>query len=207
MIKAEVNITGTVRRSASIRTDRSNHPYVSFLMSVSIPDGSSTKDIHVFVSLPQAQQSDLALYTEDRRVTVSGTMDIRRKDGGLGFYLTARLVTVENVPTLDAISGTLSFRGYLKKENIFEERTSKNGRPYLLFSAYSSEKVGNDFANTWVTFLRFPAKNATIESVKPECLRPHAHVDITGDLRISFYKDAPSLSCIVKEMAEYINNS
>ena len=207
MIKAEVNITGTVRRSASIRTDRNNQPYVSFLMSVSLADGTGTKDISVFVSLLQAQQSDLSLYTEGRRVTVSGTMDIRRKDDALSFYLTARLVTVENVPALDTISGTLSFRGYLKKENIFEERTSKNGRPYLLFSAYSSEKVGDGFVSTWVTFMRFPEKNATIESITPDWLRPRAHVDITGDLRISFYKDAPSLSCIVREMTEHINNS
>ena len=207
MIKAEVTITGTVRRSASIRTDRNNQPYVSFLMSVSLADGTGTKDISVFVSLPQAQQSDLSLYTEGQRVSASGTMDIRRKDDALSFYLTARLVTVENVPTLDAISGTLSFRGYLKKENIFEERTSKNGRPYLLFSAYSSEKVGDGFVSTWVTFMRFPEKNATIESIIPEWLRPRAHVDITGDLRISFYKDAPNLSCIVREMTEHINNS
>ena len=207
MIKAEVTITGTVRRSASIRTDRNNLPYVSFLMSVSMADGTGTKDISVFVSLPQAQQSDLSLYTEGQRVTASGTMDIRRKDDALSFYLTARLVTVENVSALDAISGTLSFRGYLKKENIFEERTSKNGRPYLLFSAYSSEKVGDSFVSTWVTFMRFPEKNATIESIIPEWLRPRAHVDITGDLRISFYKDAPSLSCIVREMTEHINNS
>lgn len=207
MIKAEVTITGTVRRSASIRTDRNNQPYVSFLMSVSLADGTGTKDISVFVSLPQAQQSDLSLYTEGQRVSASGTMDIRRKDDALSFYLTARLVTVENFPTLDAISGTLSFRGYLKKENIFEERTSKNGHPYLLFSAYSSEKVGDGFVSTWVTFMRFPEKNATIESIIPEWLRPRAHVDITGDLRISFYKDAPSLSCIVREMTEHINNS
>lgn len=207
MIKAEVTITGTVRRSASIRTDRNNLPYVSFLMSVSLANGTGTKDISVFVSLPQTQQSDLSLYTEGQRVSASGTMDIRRKDDALSFYLTARLVTVENVPALDAISGTLSFRGYLKKENIFEERTSKNGRPYLLFSAYSSEKVGDSFISTWVTFMRFPEKNATIESIIPEWLRPRAHVDITGDLRISFYKDAPSLSCIVREMTEHINNS
>ena len=207
MIKAEVTITGTVQRSASIRTDRNNQPYVSFLMSVSMADGTGTKDISVFVSLPQAQQSDLSLYTEGQRITASGTMDIRRKNDALSFYLTARLVTVDNVPALDAISGTLSFRGYLKKENIFEERTSKNGRPYLLFSAYSSEKVGDSFVSTWVTFMRFPEKNATIESIIPEWLRPRAHVDITGDLRIYFYKDAPSLSCIVREMTEHINNS
>ena len=85
MIKAEVTITGTVRRSASIRTDRNNQPYVSFLMSVSLADGTGTKDISVFVSLPQAHQCDLSLYTEGQRVTASGTMDIRRKDAALSF--------------------------------------------------------------------------------------------------------------------------
>ena len=111
------------------------------------------------------------------------------------------------MPAWDAISGTLSFRGYLKKENIFDERTSKNGRPYLLFSAYSSEKVGDNFVSTWVTFMRFPEKNATVESIKPDWLRPRADVDSSGDLRITFDKESPSLSCIVREMTEHINNS
>ena len=42
MIKAEVNLTGIVRRSSAIRTDRNNQPYVSFVMSVSLGDDSGT---------------------------------------------------------------------------------------------------------------------------------------------------------------------
>ena len=208
MIRAEVNVIGTIKRSAGIRTDRNNIPYLSFPITVSLTDKTGTVNtIDVYVSLPNAQQSDLALFTENIRVAVSGTMDIRKKDDHLAFYLPARSVSLDGVAALDAVSGTMTFRGHLKKENIFDERTTKNGRPYLLFSAYSAEKVGTGFVSTWVTFMRFPEKEATIESVRPDWFAPRAHLDITGDLRLSFYKGTPSLSCIVREMSEHINNS
>ena len=38
MIKAEVNLTGTVKRNTGIRTDRNNNPYLSLIMTVCLPD-------------------------------------------------------------------------------------------------------------------------------------------------------------------------
>ena len=205
MIKAEVNVTGTVKRNTGIRTDRNNDPYLSLIVTECLPDAKQTNhSIDVFVSLPNAHQEDVYTYTEGSRLTVNGSMDFRKKEEELQFYLTGNLVSIENVTDLDAIGGTMTFRGHLKKENVYEQKTDKNGHPYIVFSAYSSEKVGESFVSTWVNFMRFPEKDADISSILPDWMRPKSHVDITGDLQVSSYGGAVRLSCRVKDMQEHV---
>ena len=205
MIKAEVTMTGTISRSAVVRTDKNNHPFLSLLTTVQLKDEKqSTKNIDVFVSYPNGQQSDIALFVEGKRVQLSGTMDIRKKNDQLVFYLTASNLTTDNVNDLDAIAGTMQFRGHLKKENVYEEKKDKNGNAYLVFSAYSAEKVGEEFVSTWVSFMRFPEKDADIESIKPAWMTSKAHVTISGDMQITSYDGALRLACRVKDMNEYV---
>ena len=205
MIKAEVNVTGTVKRNAGIRTDRNNNPYLSLLLTVCLPDAKQTNhSIDVFVSLPNARQEDVYTYTEGSRLTVNGSMDFRKKEEELQFYLTGNLVSIENVTDLDAIGGTMTFRGHLKKENVYEQKTDKNGQPYIVFSAYSSEKVGESVVSTWVNFMRFPEKDADISSILPDWMRPKSHVDITGDLQVSSYGGTVRLSCRVRDIQEHV---
>ena len=206
MIKAEANVTGTIKRSASIRTDKNNNPYLSFVMTVVLTDAKATnKSIDVFVSLPKAKQDEAQSYVEGLRVTVNGNLDIRKKENNLNFYLTGNTVTTQEVAELDTISGSLSFRGYLKKENIYQQKADKNGHPFIVFSAYSLEKNGEEYLSTWVNFMRFPEKDAEVESIIPEWMRPKAHVDITGDLQVSSYNGVVRLSSRVKDMTEHIN--
>ena len=205
MIKAEVTMTGTISRSAVVRTDKNNNPFLSLLTTVQLKDEKqSTKNIDVFVSYPNGQQSDIALFVEGKRVQLSGTMDIRKKNDQLVFYLTASNLTTDNVNDLDAIAGTMQFRGHLKKENVYEEKKDKNGNAYLVFSAYSAEKVGEEFVSTWVSFMRFPEKDADIESIKPAWMTSKAHVTISGDMQITSYDGALRLACRVKDMNEYV---
>ena len=205
MIKAEVNVTGTVKRNTGIRTDRNNDPYLSLIVTECLPDAKQTNhSIDVFVSLPNAHQEDVYTYTEGSRLTVNGSMDFRKKEEELQFYLTGNLVSIENVTDLDAIGGTMTFRGHLKKENVYEQKTDKNGHPYIVFSAYSSEKVGESFVSTWVNFMRFPEKDADISSILPDWMRPKSHVDITGDLQVSSYGGTVRLSCRVRDIQEHV---
>ena len=140
----------------------------------------------------------------NHRLTVNGSMDFRKKEEELQFYLTGNLVSIENVTDLDAIGGTMTFRGHLKKENVYEQKTDKNGYPYIVFSAYSSEKVGESFVSTWVNFMRFPEKDADISSILPDWMRPKSHVDITGDLQVSSYGGTVRLSCRVRDIQEHV---
>lgn len=79
MIKAEANVIGTIKRSANIRTDKNNNPYLSFVMTVVLTDAKTTsKSIDVFVSLPNAKQDEAQAYVEGLRVAVNGNLDIRK---------------------------------------------------------------------------------------------------------------------------------
>ena len=206
MIKAEANVTGTIKRSASIRTDKNNNPYLSFVMTVVLTDAKATnKSIDVFVSIPNAKQDEAQSYVEGLRVTVNGNLDIRKKENNLNFYLTGNTITTQGVAELDTISGSLSFRGYLKKDNLYQQKADKNGHPFIVFSAYSLEKNGEEYLSTWVNFMRFPEKGAEVESIIPEWMHPKAHVDITGDLQVSSYNGVVRLSSRVKDMTEHIN--
>ena len=206
MIKAEANVIGTIKRSASIRTDKNSNPYLSFIMAVNLPDAKvNTKSIDVFVSFPNVTQDEAHSYIEGLRVAVNGNLDIRKKGEELNFYLTGKEVSTQDVATLDTITGTISFRGYLKKENIYEQKTDKNGNPFIVFSAYSLEKNSQEFVSTWINCMRFPEKGATIDSIIPEWLHAKAHIDVDGDLQLSSYNGIVRISCRVKDMKEHIN--
>ena len=173
MIRADVNMTGTIKRSATTRTDKNEKPYLSFVVNVKLPDAKGKgRDLDVLVTFQGGKKSDLSLLAEKQRVTVQGTLDIRKKGEDLAFYLT--------------------------------EKSDRNGNPYLLFSAYSSEKVGDNFVSTWVRFLRFPEKGAGIETIKPEWMQPRCRVSIDGELQLASYDKQVRLSCRVSDMKEFI---
>ena len=174
-------------------------------MKVNLPDekgGEAALD--VLVNLRGGKKSDINHYSEGRRVTVQGVLDIRKKEENLAFYLTANKVAVKDVSEQDSITGELHFRGRLKNDNIYEEKNDRKGNPYLLFSAYSSEKVKENFVSTWVRFLRFPEKDADIDTIKPDWMRPKAKVCIDGDLQLSVYDRQVRLSCRITDMKEYV---
>ena len=99
MIRADVNMTGTIKRSATTRTDKNEKPYLSFVVNVKLPDAKGKgRDLDVLVTFQGGKKSDLSLFMEKQRVTVQGTLDIRKKGEDLAFYLTASKVTVKNVP-------------------------------------------------------------------------------------------------------------
>ncbi len=205
MIKAEANVVGTIKRCATVCTDKSGNPYLSFIMAVVLPDTKSgTKSIDIFVSLPNTQQEEAQSYVEGIRIAVSGNMDIRKRNEELCFYLTGNSVEPQNVSERDTISGTMTFRGYLKKDNPYEQKTDKNGHPFIVFSAYSIEKVGEVFVSTWVNFMRFPEKGCGIETIVPDWLHSKAHVNITGELQVSAYNGIVRLSCRVKDISEHV---
>lgn len=158
MIRAKVNITGTITKEAVVRTDKNHKSYLSFILTVRLSDPKiSQKEVNIFVAMYNGKQEDLSILTIGKQVVVSGEMDIHKKED-FSFYLNAEKYEVQQLQSVDAISGSLIFRGRLKNDNIYEEKNDKNGNPYLIFSAYSSEKHGEEFFSTWVNFMRFPEK-------------------------------------------------
>ena len=209
MIKAEVKMVGTVKRSAAMRTDKNNNPYLSFVMTIGILDTKNNvrKDMDVLVSMQNARKNDLALYSEGRRVVAQGKLDIRKKGEDYAFYLTATKLSANEVPEQDEVTGGMRFRGRLKNNDVIEVKEDRKGNYYFVFSAYSTEKVGDDFVSIWVRFIRFPAKGEDIDDIKPDWMQPKARVNVTGDLEISVYNNIFRFTCIVKSMEEYVKET
>lgn len=208
MIKAEVNLVGTVKRGATMREDKNKKSYLSFVMAVNVTDGNGNrKDMEIHVMYYNAKKSDLPLYDENRRIVAQGTLDIHKKGEDYNFYLSAKKLSVKDVSDEDAIVGELQFRGRLKNDDIMEEKIDKNGNPYIVFSAFSAEKVGDKFVSTWVRFMRFHAKGAGVETIKPDWMRPKAHLTVTGDLQVYVYNNVFRFTCIVKGMEEYVKEN
>lgn len=208
MIKAEVNLVGTVKRGATMREDKNKKSYLSFVMAVNVTDGNeNSKDMEIHVMYYNAKKSDLSLYVENRRIVAQGTLDIHKKGEDHNFYLSAKKLSVKDVSDEDTIIGELQFSGRLKNDDIMEEKSDKNGNPYIVFSAFSSEKVGDKFVSIWVRFMRFPAKEAGVETIKPDWMRPKAHLTVTGDLQVSVYNNVFRFTCIVKGMEEYVKEN
>ena len=209
MIKAEVKMVGTVKRSAAMRTDKDNNPYLSFVMTVSITDAKSksSKDMDVLVSMTKAKKNDAALYTEGRRVVAQGKLDIRKKGEEYAFYLTASQLSAKDVPEQDEVAGEMQFRGRLKNNDVIEVKEDRKGNYYFVFSAYSTEKVGDDFVSIWVRFIRFPAKGEDIDDIKPDWMQPKERVSVTGDLEISVYNNIFRFTCIVRSLEEYVKET
>ena len=184
MIKAEVNLVGTVKRGATMREDKNKKSYLSFVMAVNVTDGNgNSKDMEIHVMYYNAKKSDLPLYDENRRIVAQGTLDIHKKGEDYIFYLSAKKLSVKDVSDEDAIVGELQFRGRLKNDDIMEEKSDKNGNPYIVFSAFSAEKVGDKFVSIWV------------------------HLTATGDLQVSIYNNVFRFTCIVKSMEEYVKEN
>ena len=94
----------------------------------------------------------------------------------------------------DAITGTMEFRGTIGKQ--VEVKTDKKGKPYTLFSAYSSEKDGDNYAYTWIRFMQF-------DTTKADWVQAKAGINAKGDLQVGAYNDRLDLTCRVTELSPW----
>lgn len=201
MIKVDATIVGKVKRGATLRTDKDGKNYLSYVVHVNVPSGDKkNKVMEVIMSNHDTSSS----YKEGSKILATGTLDIRKKGEDYAFYLAAEKVTDKDVPAVDAVSGVLHFRGRLKNEDVCETKEDKSGKPYLLFPAYSSEKIGDTFVSTWVRFLYFPSKDAVSGTLQPDWMKPKGRFTATGTFEVSVYKDDFRFSSVVKEMEEYV---
>ena len=75
-------------------------------------------------------------------------------------------------------------------------KNDKKGKTFLMFSAFSAEKIGEEFAFTWVRFVRFSEE-------KEEWLQSKAAIEAKGELEISAYNDRLNLGCKVAKLSQW----
>ena len=64
------------------------------------------------------------------------------------------------------------------------------------FANMMIEKIGEEFAFTWVRFVRFVEE-------KEEWLQPKATIEAKGELEISVYNERLNLGCKVAELSQW----
>lgn len=191
MLKSEVCVNGLVTRSAVAKTNSEGLSFITFGLRVDIPSHEGTSMV-LDMSVSR-DGDDLCGIVNGSRIEVKGTLTFRKRGDKLYLNLHASELNLSPASSTDMISGTLSFRGTIGKN--VESKTDKNGKPYLLFSAFSSERINDTFEYTWVRFVFF-GENTII--------KPQGKIEATGELELSVYKDKLNISCRTTEVKEWI---
>lgn len=193
MIKCNVKVCGIINRAASVKQTVDGKNFVAFGMSVEVP---STKGDAVSVKISVAADSaDAAALTQGRRVAVDGMLKIKgAAEKKTYFNLSAENIALDPVAE-SGISGEMEFRGVVCKD--IKTPTDKKGNRFLRFSAYSTDKVGDEFFSVFVRFVSF---NEAI----PSFIVPKAKIEAKGELRISTFNGNLDLNCKAVELKEYV---
>lgn len=192
MIKCNVKVCGIVNRAASVKQTADGKSFVAFGLSVAVP---ATKGDAVTINISvAADNADAASLIEGRRVAIDGVLKIKGVPEKRQ-YFNLSAVNIELDPVAESgIGGEMEFRGTLCKDIVTP--TDKNGNRFLRFSAYSTDKVGDEFHSVFVRFVRFS------EAMEP-FLVPKGKIEAKGELRITSFNGNLDFSCKITELTEY----
>lgn len=188
MIKAKATINGTVSKAVSLRQDKDGRQMAQFSIRLAVPgsrEDMSGKDVFVSVSYP-ADGFDANRVVTGTRIEASGTLTFKKSGDNLYLNFLADNIIFNPAGEQDSIEGTLEFKGTVGKN--VEVKTDRKDRPYVSFSAFSSEKVKDNFEFIWVRFIRF-------DYTKEPFIQPKAKIQATGKLSITAYQGRLSLDC------------
>lgn len=193
MIKCNVKVCGIISRTASVKQTADGKSFVAFGLSVDVP---STKGDAVPVNISvAAENADVTALTQGRRISIEGVLKIKgAAEKKTYFNLSADKIEFDPVAE-SGIVGEMEFRGVVCKD--IKTPTDKKGNRYLRFSAYSTDKVGEDFFSVFVRFVSF---NEAI----PSFVVPKAKIEAKGELRISTFNGNLDLNCKAVELKEYV---
>lgn len=193
MIKCDVEVCAKITSTAVEKTDAENKKFIVFGVQLPIKGrDESSKMLDISVSA-DGDSNDLNTYSEGRRVHVAGSMTIYKKEGKVYFSLRSKdKPKIVNFTDSDKIEGNMSFLGKTSKKEI-EEHEDKNKNPYKSFSAFSSNKNGDNYEYIWVRFLYFRPKEDNI-------LMPSTYIKVNGVLQLGVFKDEISIDCRVAEI-------
>ena len=195
MIKCNVTINGVVSKAASCRTNHEGKPFVTFALQVVIPANNGINQTLEISAIKDGTLIEAGVPAAGSRVEVTGTLTLRKRGDNLYFNLSATGINQTVSSQQDSIRGTMDFRGKVGKT--IDEKTSKNGKPYLQFSAFSTEKVSDGFEYTWIRFIGF-------DQEREAWLQTSTLIQAKGELELSVYNDKLNVSCRIEEMAAYV---
>ena len=192
MIKCNVSVCGTVSKAAVVRNGKDGMPFTTYSVDVVV---AAKSGINKTVMVSCIMDGDCAeAIVVGNRIDVKGVLTFKKKDDNLFFNLKGVEVSQPATESKDGIVGDMEFKGKVGKD--IDMKKDKNGKAFLMFSAFSAEKIGEEFAFTWVRFVRFSEE-------KEEWLQSKAAIEAKGELEISVYNDRLNLGCKVAELNQW----
>ena len=195
MIKCNVTVCGTIGRIPVVRAGREGKQFTTFGVNVQIPvKNAANKLVEVSVIQDGGLNTETSGLTIGTRVEVVGVLTFKKRGEALYLNLNVASITQVGAEKPDSIQGDMHFRGKLGKT--IEMKQDKKGNAYLAFSAFSAEKVGEEFAFTWVRFVRFAPD-------REDWLVEKANIEAKGQLELSVYNDKLNIGCRLSELAKW----
>ena len=194
MIKCKVTVCGTIIRSAQTRNNKDGKAFLAFGVSVEIPAKAGINKTFEISVAKDGDMDELNSLTSGTRIEVAGVLTFHKKDDTIFMNMSATGVNTLNAGTEDSMKGEIEFRGTVG--NKIEEKTDKKGNPYLVFSAFSSEKDGEGYSFIWVRFMQFGQG-------KPEWMHGKCGIDATGEFHLSVYNNSLDLKCRVAKLTKW----
>ena len=157
MIKCEVTLCGILSRVATVRTNKDGKSYASLAVKVNIPERNGTGiTAEVFITKEGEVTEELSAMRVGMRIQVQGELTFKKRGEMLYLNMNAKSIDMNPSMSNDEISGEMTFGGKIGKE--VESKVDKKGNPYIVFSAFSTEKAGEDFNYTWVRCVQFSSE-------------------------------------------------
>ena len=172
MIKCNVSVCGTVSKAAVVRNGKDGMPFTTYSMDVVVPAKSGINKTVIVSCIMDGDDAEGIVV--GNRIELKGVLTFKKKDDNLYFNLKVSEVNLSPVSE--------------SKDGI--------GKAFLMFSAFSAEKIGEEFAFTWVRFVRFSEE-------REEWLQSKATIEAKGELEISVYNDRLNLGCKVAELNQW----
>ena len=192
MIKCNVSVCGTVSKAAVVRNGKDGMPFTTYSVDVVIPAKSDINKTVIVSCIMDGDDSEGIVV--GNRIELKGVLTFKKKDDNLYFNLKGVEVSQPAAESKDSIVGDMDFKGKVGKD--IDMKKDKNGKAFLMFSAFSAEKIGEEYVFTWVRFVRFVEE-------KEEWLQSKAAIEAKGELEISVYNDRLNLGCKVAELNQW----
>ncbi len=190
MIKCNVSVCGTVSKAAVVRNGKDEMPFTTYSVDVVVPAKNGINKTVIVSCIMDGNHADGIVV--GNRIEVKGVLTFKKNGDNQYFNLKASEVNLSVTESKDGIVGEMFFKGKVGKD--INMKKDKNGKSFLMFSAFSAEKTGEDFAFTWVRFVR-------LSEEREEWLQPKATIEAKGELEISVYNDKLNLGCKVSELS------
>ncbi len=195
MIKCNVTVCGVISRDAIARSGKEGKQFVTMTIQTAI-QGKDGKCGSVEISVSKdGTPEDITHLRNGIRVKVTGTLVPKHRGEKTYFNLSAENIVPAGTDETDSLKGELTFRG--KTGKTIDERTDRNGKPFVSFSAFSAEKVNDSFEYLWVRFFCFGKQ-------REAWLQPGTKIEAKGEIDLSVYNGKTDITCRAEEITQYI---